>query len=475
MGDRSPGALGAVTVIGLGPAGEGYLTNDATRALDSLERVYVRTERHPCAKALVERGALALDRHYEQAETFADAYRAIVEEVVDAAGTFGRVGYAVPGSPSVLEETVAMLRVDGRVSVDVVEGMSFVDLAWDRLSIDPVEVGVRLVDGERFQVGAARDFGPLLVAQVWKHDTLAEIKLCVPDQDAAAVVLSHLGLDDEHVETMTVGALDRVVPDHLTCVYLPELSVPVGQSLARLEQVVTELRARCPWDAAQTHHSLVRHLIEECYEAVEAIELLGEPPDPERAAGLEEELGDVLCQVMFHSVMAREEGLFSLDDVATTVHDKLVSRHPHVYGGRDRELSVDAVLSQWEELKRKEKGRTSVMDGIPKGLPALVLAAKIERKAKGSGLGVVATDPGGEARLGELLDPADAEAVGTLLFSLARVAAHRGVDPEEAVRRAAARFRERFEEAERRAAATGRQLSDLSSPERAALWGESGA
>src|SRR5579863_1994899 len=467
-GDAPRGATGAVTVIGLGPAGPGYLTDDARRALASVRRLYLRTARHPAAEAL-RNDAVALDGHYEDAETFADAYRGIVDEVTEGALALGHVGYAVPGSPFVLEATVEMLRADSRLAIGFVEGMSFLDLAWSRLGIDPIKTCVRLIDGERFAIYAARERGPLLVAQVWSKRTLADIKLDVPDQKASVLVLSHLGLEDESIVEIEVGELDRVDPDHLVCLFIPELGQPVGQELARLEQVVTELRARCPWDAAQTHHSLVRHLIEECYEAVEAIELLGEPPDPDKAAALEEELGDVLCQVMFHAVMASEEGLFSLGDVATTVHDKLVHRHPHVYGGQERKMSVDAVLSQWEELKRQEKGRKSVMDGIPKGLPALVLSSKLERKANGAGLGWDKTGIT-ERDLGEPVDGSDAEAVGRLLFSIGRLAAHRGVDPEEATRRAAARFRERFELAERLAAEKGSSIAELEERQRLELW-----
>ena len=434
----------------------------------------MRTARHPAAEPLVAAGAVTLDRHYEAAPTFAAAYAGIVEELVAAATRRGRVGYAVPGSPSVLEATVRALLADDRVAVEVVEGMSFCELAWRRLGVDPVESRVRLVDGERFAVDAARDTGPLLVAGVWSPSILAAIKLAVASPPARAVVLQRLGCPDEHVEEIAFAEIDRVVPDHLTCLYLPELAEPVGIELARLEQVVERLRDECPWDAVQTHRSLVHHLIEECYEAIEAIEELGEPPDLAASAHLEEELGDVLCQVLFHAVLARREGLFTLGDVATTVHDKLVSRHPHIFGGIEGVDTVDAVLSQWEELKRREKGRESVMDGIPAGLPSLVLVAKLERKAAGVGLGWGATG-GAVGRAVDELQAADAEEFGELFLALARLAADRGVDAEEALRRAAMRFRTRFAAAERLAAAAGTTLAAATVEARRAYWGAAGA
>lgn len=450
---------GKLSVVGLGPAGPQLMTAAAQEALDSASAVYVRTARHPAAEALVVRGARPLDHHYERAADFASAYRAIVDEVTDAALRTAGVTYAVPGSPSVLETTVEMLVAEKRVQIEIVEGLSFLDLVWSRLGVDPFARRVRLVDGERFRVDAARDAGPLLVAHVWNAETLSEIKLATDDLASEAFVLFRLGLDDEAVEKTTVGDLDRLTPDHLTCIYLPALAAPTGRELAALESVVAELREKCPWDRNQTHRSLTRHLIEECYETVEAIDRLGEPPDIAASAALEEELGDVLCQVMFHSELAKEEGLFELADVARTVREKLVFRHPHVFGGREGVTTVDAVLSQWEELKRQEKSRDSLMDGIPGALPALLLATKIERKAAGVGLGAAVT---GRSAREFLMDEgvlADADALGEVLLSLARAAADAGIDPEEACRRSAERFRRLFRKAERLAEGDGTTLA----------------
>jgi tetrapyrrole methylase family protein / MazG family protein len=191
---------------------------------------------------------------------------------------------------------------------------------------------------------------------------------------------------------------------------------------------------------------------------------------PEAVAHLEEELGDVLFQVYFHAVLATEEGRFTLADVARTVHDKLVSRHPHVFGDAVAE-TPQAVAARWEVLKKAEKGRSSVTDGIPAALPALALAAKLQRKGESVGM----DQPGVEARVqkleselvalrdaigpegagrdssGETLDASSAtiEALGSVLFGLADVARLLGVDPESALRARALRFRAEVEAAER--------------------------
>ena len=159
--------------------------------------------------------------------------------------------------------------------------------------------------------------------------------------------------------------------------------------------LIERLRAPggCPWDAEQTHHTLARHLIEETYEVIEAIEALpasapgsGPEPVPDGAyEHLEEELGDLACQVIFHATFAREAGAFTITDVLAGIHDKLVRRHPHVFG--DVAVSgADEVVANWEVIKREEKGRTSLMDGVSRHLPSLLYAHKLYRKAASAGL-----------------------------------------------------------------------------------------
>ncbi len=469
-----------IHVIGLGPAGPDLITSGALALMERADVVFLRTRRHPSAAAID--GALAFDHHYEHGETFDEVYRAIVSDLIEAAlaGAGGPVVYAVPGSPMVAERTVALLRedpavLDGRVRVAVHPAVSFLDLAYDRLGVDPVSAGVRVVDGESFAVDAAGERGPLLVAQCWNREVMSGIKLSVDRAPARPVtVLHHLGLDDEAVWEVDWHDLDRsFTPDHLTALWIPELADPVGTELVRLDELVHTLRARCPWDRAQTHGSLARHLLEESYEVLEAIDAVAEvdgtgPPgrsaaaEDEAVAHLEEELGDLLFQVYFHATLAAEGGRFTLADVARGVHDKLVSRHPHVFGDVTAE-SAEEVATSWEARKLVEKNRTSVTEGIPAALPALALTAKLQRKALA--VGMVLPDVADEAaRVAEGVSalgrgdgpvnvgsdgegglPGDAAAVGELLFALVSVARSLGIDPETALRTRAARFRETVE------------------------------
>jgi tetrapyrrole methylase family protein/MazG family protein len=455
--------------------------------------VLLRTARHPAAEPLVGPRVLALDAHYEQAASFEDAYAAIVEDVVAAALREGSVAYAVPGSPLVAERTVEMLRLDERVEVELIAGMSFLDLAWARLGLDPVTARVRLVDAERFALDAAGDTGPLLVCQTWSRAILSEVKLAVETfPDEPVTVLHHLGLADERVVEAAWEDLDRteIAPDHLTCVWVPRLRAPVAAELVRLEQLVRVLRERCPWDREQTHASLARHLLEETYEALEAIRELNQASEegptgiPEAADHLEEELGDVLCQVFYHARLAEEEGLFNLADIARSTHDKLVARHPHVFG-EAKAADAAEVLRRWERDKQAEKGRTSLTEGIPAALPSLALVAKLERKLQSAGLGMSTADRQG---VGELLafalgllegafgQPGKdvAQALGAGLLGLARLGASSGVDPEQALAEAAGALVAHIRATEDLARASGSSLLDLDEAERRRLFESQG-
>ena len=420
-----------VVVVGLGPAGPDLTTQGALERLAALPHWRLRTRRHPAAEPFGDRQSY--DHVYESSATFDDVYRTIAEDLVAGAVEHGELGYAVPGSPFVLERTVAMLRADDRVDVDVVAGMSFLDLAWGRLGVDPVEAGVRLVDGHRFAVDAADATGPLLVAHCHASHVLSDIKLAFEEHEPeGAVVLRRLGLPDESVTDVAWADLDRsVTADHLTTLFVPSVTAPVAGELVRFEQQVRVLRERCPWDREQTHASLTRYVVEEAHEVVEAIAGY----DPETGAGvehLEEELGDLLYQVFFHATIAAESGAFTLADVARGIHDKLERRHPHVFGdGRE----PDDPDAQWEQIKQVEKGRESVMDGIPSSLPALLHAHQVLSKAE---------------RIGVALPPAlrPAGDLGEALLGLVTHAREAGIDAEAALRGAAAALRDRARAAE---------------------------
>ena len=453
-----------LTVVGLGPAGPDLVTAGTLAAVEAVPHRFLRTVRHPAAS--VAGAARAFDELYDAADTLEAVYRGIVEALLAAADEHGRVLYAVPGSPVVAERTVDLLdeaaAADADLEVEVLPALSFADLAWARLRIDPLALGARLVDGQRFAVEAAGERGPLLVAQCDRRAVLSEIKLAVEDDaPASVVVLQRLGLPDEQVFEVAWDDLDRAVePDHLTSLWIPELAAPVAGELARFDELVVTLRRECPWDREQTHQSLGRHLIEETYETIEAIDGV----DVEAGTGyehLEEELGDLLFQVFFHATLATEAGQFTLADVARGIHDKLRLRHPHVFGEVEVEGAGD-VMRNWEQIKKAEKGRDSVMDGIPAALPALLYAAKVQKRADNSGFAyptLEAAFADVDAELAEARADPSAHEVGDLLYAATGLAHHLHIDPESALRAAADRFQARFRIVERIALAEGVDLN----------------
>ena len=422
-----------IVVVGLGPGDPGLVTEGTRAAIDRIAVRFLRTARHPSA-SIVE-PATSLDHLYDGADRQADVYPAIVDALVAAATEHGEVLYAVPGSPLVAERSVSLLLSDTRVTCEVLPALSFLDLAWVRLGVDPLAEGVRVVDGHEFATQAAGERGPLLVSHCHAPDVLSDIKLAVEGEPPETVtVLQRLGLPDESIVEVAWSDLDRSFePDHLTSIFIPKLAEPVAAELVRFAELVRTLREQCPWDREQTHQSLRRYALEETYEVLEAIDALDED-EPATIDHLEEELGDLLFQVYFHATIAEQEGWFTLADVARGIHDKLHSRHPHVFSDVQAE-TADAVVRSWEQIKREQKGRTSAFDGIPTTLPGLLYADEVLRKARSVGVDA----------------PVPSEDLGDRLLALVVEARAAGVDPELALRATANRLRAVAEDVERTA------------------------
>jgi len=247
---------------------------------------------------------------------------------------------------------------------------------------------------------------------------------------------------------------------------------PSGRRLLELVKVMARLRSPggCPWDAEQTHQTLAKHLLDETYELLEAIETGTE-------VDIAEELGDLLLQVVFHAQMGTDAEAFDIDDVAHGLIEKLVRRHPHVFG--DVEVSgAREVVANWDVIKQHEKERRSAVEGVPEALPALAYAQKLQRRAGAVGFDwedARAALAKIEEEAEELLEAeGDEEArereLGDLLFSVVALGRHLHLDAESALRRAAKRFRERFLHVEAAAKQRGARLDDMSQAELRALW-----
>jgi tetrapyrrole methylase family protein/MazG family protein len=476
-----------VVIVGLGPGPRNTVTQATLEAIERIDVQFVRTKRHPTADLMPK--ATSFDSLYDTLPTFEDVYREITEAVVAAALQHGEVLYAVPGSPLILESSVAQLRADSRVEVQVLPALSFLDLAWGALGIDPVNAGVRLIDGHRFATEASGERGPLLVAQVHADWVLSDVKLSHESANGnePVVLLHHLGLPDQRVEHTTWQQLDRVLPaDHLTTLYIAQMAEPVSGELARLHQLARTLREQCPWDREQTHDSLIKHLIEETYEVVDAIEAL-DADDPATDEAFIEELGDLLYQVEFHATIAEQQGRFSMADVARSIHDKLVRRHPHVFGDVVANSAND-VVQTWDEVKRAEKksvdgAASSTFTGVAKSGPSLQYATKIQKRAADVGFDWPNADGAFEKIIEESAEIRQAVALnsdpetvrmelGDLLFSVVNLSRHLGHDAEQALRGASDKFRHRFEQVEQLALSRDIDLASAPLEQLDALWDE---
>ena len=449
---------GHITIVGLGPGDyERIPIEIRQRLLDPDVRVMIRTLEHPAARHLSElRAVESGDDLYESAETFDAVYQRLAERVVEA-GTKAPIVFAVPGSPLVGERTPGMIRelaISAGVEVEVIGGESFLDLVLSEVGVDPIGDGLVVLNGHHLPDPLLLHL-PTIITQVDVPMVLIDVREALArllPAETPVTVLIDLGTEQARVETVALEALGGEHAGLRTSLFLKAMRV----GLPGLIDTMRQLRAECPWDREQTHHSLVRNLVEETYELVEALTRLpveapaGEP-DFVAYEEVEDEVGDVLLQVLFHSTMASEAGAFDIEDVAERLREKLVRRHPHVFGEVEA-ATAQAVLENWEKIKQEEKQRDSLMDDVPAGLPGMERAAKLQRRATTVGFDWDGPDQVMDkvreevAELDQALgDRVEAEhELGDLLFTVVNLARHLHIDPEIALRRAADRFGGRF-------------------------------
>ena len=477
--------MSELIVVGLGAGRKGLMTEETKRLLTEEKCVRLRTAKHPTVTELGEEGYTfsSFDHIYDEKDTFDEVYTTITDECLALAKAEGRLVYAVPGSPLVAEKTVQMLRARAEeegVSLTILPAMSFLEVLYVRLGVDPIN-GLVILDGDDIGDLPSDNTAALVITQVYDRAVASEVKLALMEQyddEQLITFVRNLGLEDEEVREIPLYELDRQPSiDHLTSVYVPRREKRVSTfDTAPLEDVMATLRSPggCPWDIEQTHDSLRRYMIEEVYEAIEAIE-------NEDAPLLCEELGDLLLQIVFHARVAEECGEFSMQDVIDGVTEKMIRHHPHVFG----DISVrDAgeVLVNWEAIKAKEKEgkRTSALDGVSPGLPALMAAFKLQKKAAKVGFDWTEVKDVWEKvreELGELAEASaegDSKAVeeefGDVLFSLVNLSRFLHIEPETSLTAANHKFRRRFTFIEDKVHELGKKWDDMTLAEMDKLW-----
>ncbi|MBP2634321.1 MAG: mazG: MazG family protein [Firmicutes bacterium] len=479
-----------ITIVGLGPGSFKHITMETWELLNGGGTLMLRTAKHPCVDTLVARGIgfSSFDHLYDQAEDFASLYQQITTAVIEMARQGQEIVYAVPGSPLVAEKTVELICAQAeadRISVAIIPAMSFLEVLYTKLGVDPIN-GVTILDAADLSQLPPELATGLIITQVYSRQVASDAKLALMEyygDEYQITVVRHLGLPEEEITTAMLYELDRLDGiDHLTSVYVPPRptrSTPF--SLAPLVDVMAQLRSPggCVWDIEQTHPSLRRYIVEEVYEVLEAIDLAD-------STMLCEELGDLLLQIVFHARIAEESDEFTMQDVVDTVTEKMLRRHPHVFGEITVQDAAEVVVN-WEQIKKQEKPgeRPGVLDGIPVGLPALMTAYKLQAKAAKVGFDWNDIGPVWDKVAEELAELKEAAALpeteraektedelGDVLFAVVNLARFMGIDPESALNRTNNKFRRRFTYIEDKLKKQKTAWSDLNLAQLDVFWDE---
>ena len=470
-------------IIGLGPSTLEDISLHSLNTLKKMDKVILRTQHHPSVAELVTLGIKfeTCDFFYEKSNNFEQVYENIADFCIKQASLFQNIAYVVPGSPLVAEKSVQILlqkeKEFGNIGVTVLPALSFLDLVYNRLSIDACN-GLRIVDALQIDTINAVEPVDMVITQVYSAQVASDVKLHLmqfyPDE-TPLVFMRNLGLPDEDIRHIKLFELDwqRDI-NHLTTVYLPKLEQETAADMSELLQTMHKLREPdgCMWDREQTHLSIRHNFIEEVYEVVEAIDLKDDKL-------LCEELGDVLLQIVFHAQMAKEGGSFDFQDVIDGINQKLIRRHPHVFGEL-RLADSKEIVYNWEKIKAQEKtDRTCILDGISKGLPALMCSYKMQHKAAKVGFDWQDIEPVYDKIQEEIVEVRQAttpqeleKEIGDLLFAVVNLARHLKIVPEVALNTSNNSFKRRFNYVEQCVLESGKAWQDFTLEQLDEFWNQ---
>lgn len=476
-----------IRVVGLGPGSKDYISLRAWQELSSSSKLILRTERHPIVAELKRSGIEyeSCDRFYDNASCFDEVYDSIVAYLQELAQHYQLIHYAVPGHPLVLERTVEQLIKisDERLEVEIVPSMSGLEMIYARLGINPAE-GVLIVDALSLTETQITSGQALLVTQVYSQLVASDVKLALlevyPPEHEVTIVTAAGVAGEEQIFTQPLFELDRQDFSHLSSVFVPPYVGRPIKPIEKLLDIVAQLRGKngCPWDREQTHKSLRPYLLEETYEVLEALEA-------EDRYKLCEELGDLLLQIVFHAQIAKEEQEFDFYDVVEALNQKMIRRHPHVFGDITVSSASQALVN-WEKVKDRERQgetpSTSVLDSVPRVMPALMQAEKLQSKAAKLGFDWADIAGAWDKLLEELEELRQARAegekekisaeLGDVLFAVVNVARFLEVPAEVALLSTVEKFRWRFSYIERKLRSLGLQFEDVSLEEMDKWWEE---
>lgn len=473
-----------IEIVGLGAGDIEQLPLSIYKKLTKSNKpIYVRTIDHPVVEELKKEGVIfeSFDMIYQENDQFHQVYEKIAEKLIELAQNSSII-YAVPGHPMLAEKSVQLLLERKEAEVEIIGGQSYLDDLFTALQIDPIN-GFQFVDGTSFKRSDLDYRHHLIFCQVYDSFVASNVKLALLEDLPASYgvkIVEAVGSREENIKTIPLEELDRAVKvSNLTSVYVPPASPDIlHHTFPSLREVIARLRGPdgCPWDRAQTHESLKEYAIEEIYELIDVI-------DDADDDGIIEELGDILLQVMLHSQIGEDHGYFTVDDVIRTITDKMIHRHPHVFADKQVK-SLDALYKNWDDLKKAEKKdqRHSVLDGVPRRLPALARALKLQEKAAKVGFSWGAVAGAWEKLREELAEvqgavkkeyPKEIEKeIGDVLFVLANIARYYQVNPEMALNESNKKFISRFTYMEKKLHEKGKDIETTSLDEMDMYWNE---
>ena len=474
-------------IMGLGPGAYEALTIGALKELKNNKNIYFRTEKHPTVDFLKDEGIKfeSYDHAYEKYDSFDDVYKYIAEDLITKIKDDEDLIYAVPGHPLVAEKSVINLIElckENNIQYEVLPAVSFVDAMMEALQVDPIE-GVKIIDAFEMKNQILDKRVGTIITQVYNNFIASEVKLRLLEgyEDDTEIIFVRAAEVEglESIRKIPLYELDwQEDIDYLTSIYIPK-DLGNKKDFQDLLDIIETLRnpGGCPWDREQTHESLKSALLEECYEVIDAIE--NEDED-----ALIEELGDVLLQVVFHASIGKEDGYFDIMDVIGGISNKMINRHPHVFGNEEANTS-EQVLVNWDEIKKEEKGiktLTEEMQNIAKSLPATTRAYKVQKKAKKVGFDwddVNCAMDKVKEELNEIKEVYNCEdksiiegEVGDLLFACINVARFLEVDGELALDKTIKKFIKRFSYIENEAIKNNKNLKDMTLEDMDKLWEE---
>ncbi len=480
---------GKITIAGLGAGDLNQLPVGIYKQLKNVKKLFLRTADHPVVADLEKEGIsyTSFDKIYMSQDAFETVYEQIAERLISEAEGED-ILYGVPGHPMVAEKTVQLLLEEaekGALSIELLGGQSFLDPLFTSLRIDPIE-GLTFVDALEMKVEELSFRQHLVICQVYDAFVASEVKLSLLEHlpfDYEITVVTAAGTSQEELSRIPLYELDQSVKvNNLTSVYVPPVKneTLLVHTFSKVRDIIRTLRGPegCPWDKKQTHESLRGYLIEEAYEVIEAIA-------EENDDHLAEELGDVLLQVLLHAQIAEDEGYFNIYDVIKSLSEKMIRRHPHVFGD-EKVADTDEVLANWQEIKAQEKGNKahdSRLGNINQSLPPLLKALELQKKAAEAGFDWENKEQVWDKMFEEWQECKEAMALGAqekaegefgdLFFSVVNAARWEEIDPFLALERTNRKFFHRFNYIEAKAQEAGVDFTSLSAEKMNHFWVES--